>query len=148
MSGITTDSRLTILNTLKEDLAKIQVTNDYNNDIARVERGFWDFKDVSEFPFLCFVCEADDKYEDVFSVDESVSGLRVLDIKIVGYIVIEYPDFDPVHNLLEDLEHFLDNKLDSTYYDSTIVLGALIWEGSSTDRVARFVQSIQIVYHK
>ena len=136
--------RLTILNQLVEDMEKIQVTNDYNKDVARCERSYWDKSDVKEYPFVCFHCDSDKVLVDTFGDD---MGRRILDIRIFGYIVVEPPDFDEVHLLAEDLETFLEST-HNTYQEDVEVGDIEIYEGTELDKVAFFVMHITIDYSR
>lgn len=135
--------RLTILNQLKKDMLKIQATNNYNLDIARVERSYWDKSDVKEYPFLCFHCDSDEVYE--LTMDEEGGGVRTLNIRIFGYIPVEPPEFDPVHLFAEDVDKFLESN-ENTYRSRVEVGDIDIYEGTELDKVAFFVMSITITY--
>lgn len=136
--------RLTILNQLKEDMAKIQVTNDYHKDVSRIERSYWDKGDVHEYPFICFHCDSDNVLVDTFGDD---MGRRILNIRVFGYIPVEPPDFDDVHLLAEDIETFLEST-DNTCDDDVEVGDVEIYEGTELDKIGFFLMHITISYER
>ena len=140
--------RNTVLNQLKDDIEKYvkPSVSPYKTSIAEVKRGIYKFDTIVNKPCVCFSME-DDKVEHEMFDSAGSNQVRFLNIYLYGYLDNdEMNKYDNIHQLVTDMEYFLDNNF--TYSSNTYIGDVGVIEGGASAPVSFFDMTVMVVYEK
>ena len=132
-------SRKTVLNTLKDELSKIQTSRGYLTDPTEIIHGVTGFNDVVQRPTISFVMLADELIDEYYDDNR----LRDMTIYIYGFADVELNNYDPIYDLAEDVETFLYSD-DWSYTENTLLGDVIITPGGS-DNMRALCEAIIVV---
>lgn len=131
-----------ILDQLLQDMHLITF-GEYDSDIAEVKRGAHLPDGVSNFPFVCFMCNSD-------LLEEQAMGRRqhrILEVAVYGYAKTTEDEYESLYDLLSSVETFLAST-DWTYHQTTLTQDIELWEGGAVESISAFKLNIEIHYVK
>lgn len=143
--------RQTILDTLKTDLKeKLNVANDYKSEPIDIIEGVAGFNNIVQRPIIGYTMVSDiinNEYmgDEDASFDSDNERERILTIVLFGQEDVSYKSYDPLYNLIHDVEKFIIST-DWTYHKTTMLGDVGFWIGEIDFNQAYFTVEIQVYY--
>ena len=137
-------TRLIVLNQIEQDLNdNLHSANDYNWTPAEIKRGIHKWDDFIVKPVICFTLTADRPDGD----QEYGADARWLEIFFYIYAQTDGGETPiQIHEMLEDLENFLQNTEHFTYSNQTLIEDVEVLEGGSSSPINTAILQTRIIY--
>lgn len=144
-----------ILEQLKSDVIDyIKTSRDFKTDVNEVKRGTYHYESIQNRPFIGITLIGDtidedgDVFNEVAVLGSGKTQQRVLNILLYGFVDFDGHNVEPLHDLVEDVEGFLEQNF--TYKDDTYIGDILITEGEIHDEIQHqyFEMLLTIHYEK
>ncbi len=137
-------TRLTVLNQIETDLNNnLHTANDYNWTPVEIKRGIHKWDDFIVKPVICFTLASDRADED----QEYGEDARWLEVFFYIYSQTDGSESPTqIHEMLEDLENFLQNTTHFTYSNQTLIGDIEVLEGGISSPVNTAILQTRIIY--